>query len=235
MIAKWAGARGRNHGGLLYAQGRTVIWASRDTTLLVWDATLGTSLEPRNLDAITMDRLWNELASDNSWHGNKALWSFVAGCGDGVAYLADKVFVADPEKIERASRASIQSFLRERPIRLRQRWLAMDVGPRAISAGFERQPAKASAQATSIGAETDDGQETGGITARTAPRTPCRGDPGTSRYAGSAACCTCWLPLPSTMTCAKRPRLPSGGSPRASLFLKIVFLIMYTNHTLHRT
>jgi hypothetical protein len=73
--------------------------AGRDTTLLVWDVTLGAAPEPKGLDVAALDRLWKDLASDNNPLGNQALWAMVAGRQDSVAYLSRKVFVADPGKI----------------------------------------------------------------------------------------------------------------------------------------
>jgi len=115
-IARWEGHQGQVSAVAFHPLGRKVVSASRDTTLLVWDVTLATPQEPRNLDADTLDQLWQTLASDNNPVANKALWTLTAGPRDSVAYLSKKVFVADPKKIEQCIRDLDSRNFKERQV-----------------------------------------------------------------------------------------------------------------------
>jgi hypothetical protein len=100
QIAGWKGHQGEVAAVAFHPGRRQVVSAGHDTTLLVWDTTLGTALAARGLEAAALDGLWEDLASENNTHGNKALWTLVAGRPDSVAYLSRRVFVANPKKIE---------------------------------------------------------------------------------------------------------------------------------------
>jgi WD40 repeat protein len=104
QIAKWTGHDGEVSAVAFHPLGRKVVSASRDTTLLIWDATtMGLDGKLPNIQGLNvqeMDQFWKELASDNNPQGNKALWTMVAGQRDSVKYLSNKVFLADPKKIQ---------------------------------------------------------------------------------------------------------------------------------------
>ena len=130
-IARWEGHLGEVSGVAFHAWAGTSCRPAAIPTLLVWDVTLGTSLEQRRLEAATLDQLWDDLASDNNPQGNKALWTLAAGTEDSVVYLSKKVSFGRSQENRALYQGPGFRNLQGARARLRRRWPATDAGSRA--------------------------------------------------------------------------------------------------------
>ena len=104
QIAQWKGPLGAVTSVAMTPDGRMAISGGADTSLIVWDVT-GHSpqgrLNPMNLGPNELQNGWNDLSSEETPRGNRALWEMVAGAKDSVPSLDRSVFLLDPDHVNK--------------------------------------------------------------------------------------------------------------------------------------
>ncbi|HEY7425903.1 MAG TPA: sigma-70 family RNA polymerase sigma factor [Gemmataceae bacterium] len=111
------------HGGEVTAlsfapDGRRLASGSRDTTILVWDATgwlRKGELRPTRLSGAEMEKLWADLAADDARLAGRAIWTLAAAPTRTVSYLAEhlRTSTADAKAHRAAQLAKVPQLLRD--------------------------------------------------------------------------------------------------------------------------
>lgn len=78
------------------SDGRLLLSASSDTTILVWDLASKARSAPHRLAPKVLDALWRDLGEPDGSRADDAIWTLVGVPQQAVPYLLEKVTPAPP-------------------------------------------------------------------------------------------------------------------------------------------